>query len=136
MIHFKNRSGFTLVESAIAMTIAALLLTPMLIIFSTILQRVDKYTALYDGMMVCKKLLCQARQKQEEDTQSFALQHTENDGTTVAYVLEKGVDKQSSLAAVVGLHKEVVTVEWMERGEKKKDQLVTFVYKKAEQKKS
>jgi len=82
-------------------------------------------------------VLYEARQKQEPEAQSFSFEKKEVDfDTTLTYSLEKGIDQKSSLALLSGLHKEVVNISWTEAGQKKQEQLVTFVYKKPEQKKS
>lgn len=138
MIHFKNhKRGFTLIEVVLAMSIAALVLTPILTILSTIIQRVDRSSKAFDYILLCKNLLYEARQKQEPDAQNFSLDKTDVDsGAVLTYSFEKSVDPKSSLASLQGLHKELVTVAWKERDKKRQEQLVTFVYKKPEQKKS
>lgn len=138
MIHFKNhKRGFTLIETVLAMSIAALVFTPIFIMLSTIIQRVDKSSKAFDYILLCKNLLFEARQKQDPDAQTFSLDKAEIDfDATLTYSLEKGIDQKSSLASLQGLHTEMVKVSWTEQDKKKQDRLVTFVYKKPEQKKS
>jgi prepilin-type N-terminal cleavage/methylation domain-containing protein len=137
MIHFKNHNGFTLIETIIALAITALVLTPIFIMQSMIMQRVSRDSLNFDMMIDCKALLHEARQKQEPDAQEFTLEKLGTEfGAQVKYELYKGVDQKSSLASLPGLHREVVTVEWTELGQKQQERLVTFVYKKPEQKKS
>lgn len=139
MIRFKNHNnnGFTLIETVLAMSIAALVFTPMIIILSTVIQRVDRYATQFNYILLGKNLLYEARQKQDPDAQTFSLDKPAIDfGPTVTYSLEKGVDQKSSLASVQGLHKEFVTISWTEQERKKSEQLITFVYKQFEQKKS
>lgn len=135
MIHSKNhKSGFTLIEVLMAMTITALVLTPIFLIYETVMQRVGVSSKAYDMIVLAKKLLYEAHQKQEQHAQTFSLEKTEND-ITLVYSLAQGVEQKSSLASLIGLHKEMVTLSWNERGQKKREQLVTFVYKQPEQKK-
>ena len=138
MIHFKNpKHGFTLIETMLAMAIAALVFTPILIILSTVIQRVDRFAREFNYVLLGKNLLYEARQKQEPQAQIFSLDKTDIDsGATISYVLEKGVDQKSSLASTQGLHKESVKISWAEQERKKHEQLITFVYKQPEQKKS
>ncbi len=138
MIHFKNhKNGFTLIEVVLAMAIAALVFTPIFIMLSTVIQRVDRSSRAFNYILLCKNLLYVARQKQDPDAQTFLIDKTEIDfDATLTYSLEKGVDQKSSLASLQGLHKELVKVSWTEQDKKKQEQLVTFVYKKLEQKKS
>jgi prepilin-type N-terminal cleavage/methylation domain-containing protein len=139
MIHFKNhnRDGFTLIETMLAMAIAALVFTPMIIILSTVIQRVDRYAKEFNYLLFGKNVLYEARQKQDPEAQTFSLDKPAiGFGPTVTYSLEKGVDSKSSLASVQGLHRESVKISWVELERKKHEQLITFVYKQPEQKKS
>lgn len=138
MRHSKNhKNGFTFIEVMIAMTITGLVLSPIFIIYGTILQFVDRSSQEFDGILLCKNLLYTARQKQDPDAQTFSLDKTEIDfDATLSYSLEKGVDQKSLFASLQGLHKEQIIVSWTEQGTKKQDRLVTFMYKKPEQKKS
>ena len=138
MIHFKNHNnGFTLIETVLAMAIAALVFTPIIIILSTVIQRVDRYATTFNYLLLGKNLLYEAHQKQDPDAQTFSLEKAAVDfGPAVSYSLEKGVDPKSSLASVQGLHRESVKISWTEQERKKHEQLVTFVYKQPEQKKA
>ena len=131
MMHFKNhKPGFTLVEVILALAITALVLTPIFIMHAMIFQRVSRSSQDFEVLMYCKNLLYEARQKQEVDTQEFTLEKGMVDFSgTRTYRLESGVDAKSSLHGIVGLHKESVTLNWTYLGEKKREQLVNFVYK-------
>jgi prepilin-type N-terminal cleavage/methylation domain-containing protein len=133
---FRNRSGFTLVEVMLAMMIAGMVLTPIFLMYSTIMQRVNKSSRGYEMLLLCTNFLHEARQKQESAAQDFSLEKKEIDfDATLTYSLGKGVPQTSSLKSLQGLHQEVVTISWQENGQKKQDQLVAFVYKTPEQKK-
>lgn len=138
MIHFKNhKRGFTLIEVIISLAITGAVLTPVFMLHEMILNRVSRYSRAFDYILLCTNFLYEARQKQEPEVQQFVLD--KNDvvfDAKLTYSLEKGVDQKSSLASVQGLHKELVTASWIEVDEKKQERLVTFVYKKPEQKKS
>ncbi|HEX4068494.1 MAG TPA: type II secretion system protein [Candidatus Babeliales bacterium] len=138
MIHSKNRKhGFTLIETVLAMVIASLVFTPMFIILATVMQRVNRRATEFTYLLLGKNLLYEARQKQEPQAETFSLNTTDiASGATVSYVLEKGVDQKSPLASLQGLHKESVKISWVEQERKKHEQLITFVYKQPEQKKS
>ena len=137
-MHFKNhKAGFTLIETIMALAITALVLTPIFILHGTILQRVNRGSVAFDMFLYCKALLVEARQKQEVDAQSFTLdkQIAEFNATCV-YKLDATVHQKSSAGSLPGLHRESVIIDWTEQGQKKQERLVTFVYKKPEQKKS
>lgn len=136
MIHSKNhKSGFTIVEVIIAMAITALSLTPIFVMHGMILERVSRGATTFEIILECKALLVEARQKQDPDAQEFSLEKpvVELDATR-RYELDKSVDQKSSLATVAGLHRESVIMHWTRDGQKKQERLVTFVYKKPEQK--
>lgn len=137
-MHFKNHKfGFTLIEVMLSIMIAAVILAPIFLMHTTIMQRVNKSSRAYDALILCKNFLNEARQKQEPDVQNFSLQKKEPVlDTSLTYSLDKGVDQKSTLAALKGLHREVVTISWQENEQKKEEQLIGFVYKKPEQKKS
>ena len=138
MIHSKNhKHGFTLIEVIMALAITALVLTPIFILHGTIMQRVNRGSIAFDMILYGKALLIEARQKQDPEAQEFTLDKKFNEyEATGKYTLDKSVDQKSSLASLPGLHRELTTVNWVEQGEKKQERLVTFVYKKPEQKKS
>jgi prepilin-type N-terminal cleavage/methylation domain-containing protein len=137
MIRSKNRKpGFTLIEVMLAMTITALVITPIFLLYETIASRVSVSSRLSDYLVLCKNFLYQARQKQEPAAQTFSLEKKEAEfNVELTYSLEKGVNEKSSLASLQGLHAEKVTAAWTEQGKKKQEQLVGFVYKKPEPKK-
>lgn len=140
MMHFKsrnNKTGFTLVETMLAMVIVGIVLTPVFLLFGTIQQRMNKQNKQFYALLSGKQLLYEARQKQTPDAHEFTLdKKLEESGTTLKYVLQKSVDAKSSLASLDGLHKEVVTIDWPEMGQNRQEKIVAYVYKQPEQKKS
>ncbi len=138
MMNFKNHNGgFTLVEVILSLAITGLVLTPIFIIHGGVFERVGRTSQAFDVIMYCKELFYEARIKQDPDAQEFTLEKgmVDFDGART-YRLEKSINQKSSLASVMGLHKESVTMTWTDRGEKKREELVTFVYKSPEQKKT
>ncbi|HSC25540.1 MAG TPA: prepilin-type N-terminal cleavage/methylation domain-containing protein [Candidatus Babeliales bacterium] len=138
MIPFKShKNGFTLVEVILSLAITGIVLTPIFMMHEMIMNRVGRSSKAFDYIVLCKNLLYEARQKQDPDAQEFSLNKTEIVfDAELIYTLEKNIDQKSSLAALPGLHKELVTVSWTEQDKKKQDRLVTLIYKKPEQKKS
>ena len=121
----------------LSMMIMGLVLCPLFILFGMIMQRVNRSSRSYDYILLGKNFLQEAHQKQEPEAQSFSLEKKEIDfDATLTYSLDKGVDQKSVFASLKGLHREVVNASWTENGQKKQEQLVSFVYKKPEQKKS
>lgn len=138
MMNSKNHNcGFTLVEVILSLAITGLVLTPIFIIHGGVLERVGRTSQAFDVIMYCKELFYEARKKQEPDAQEFTLEKGMVDfNGTRTYRLEKSINQKSSLASITGLHKESVTMTWTDLGEKKREELVTFVYKAPEQKKT
>ena len=132
-----HKTGFTLIETVMALAITALVLTPIFIMHGAILQRVNRASIAFDMIIYSKALLVEARQKQDPDAQSFTFDTIVSEfDASCKYTLDKGVDQKSLLASLPGLHRESVTIDWSEDGKKKQERLVTFIYKKPEQKKS
>jgi prepilin-type N-terminal cleavage/methylation domain-containing protein len=139
MIHFKNRKyGFTLIEALLSMMIIGVVLAPLFLLHGVIMQRVNKYSQQLNALLWGKQLLYEARQKQEPEAQEFILdKKIEEYAATLKYTLDRGIDPKSSLASYVGLHKEMVSVVWTDhQGTQRHEELITYVYKQPEQKKS
>jgi len=124
-------------ETMLAMVIIGIVLTPIFILHGTIMQRMNKSSKQLYGFLSGKQFLYEARQKQEPGVHEFTLEKKiEESGTDLKYVLQPSVDPKSVLASSEGLHKEVVTVSWMNQGKQQSEQLISYVYKTPEQKKS
>lgn len=141
MMHFKNhkffKPGFTLIETLLALVIVGAVLTPVFLLFGTITQRMNRATHQLYALLQGKQLLYEARQKQEPAAHEFSLaKRFEESEVDAKYVLHKSVNQQSSLASFTGLHKEDVTMTWKEMGQDRTVNLIAYVYKQPEQKKS
>jgi len=138
MIHFKNlKKGFTLVEVIISLAITGVMLTPIFMMYEMIMHRVSRSSREFDYILLCNNFLYEARQKQEPEAQQFLLDKKDLEtGVSLVYSLDAKVDQKSSLVSLQGLHRELVTASWEDVDQKKQERLVTFVYKKPEQKKS
>lgn len=139
MMNFKSHSkhGFTLMETMLAMVIIGIVLTPVFILHGTIMQRMSKSSKQLYALLWGKQLLYEARQKQEANAQEFSLdKKLEESQAELKYVLNRSIEKKSSLSSSEGLHQELVTITWIEQGQKRTEKLVSYVYKTPEQKKS
>jgi prepilin-type N-terminal cleavage/methylation domain-containing protein len=133
----KVRPGFTLMETMLAMVIIGIVLTPIFLLHGTIMQRMNRSSKQLYALLWGKQLLHEARKKQEPEAHEFSLEKKiEESAVQLKYVLHKSVDQKSSLISQEGLHKELVTISWTDQGRKYDEQLVAYVYKKPEQKKS
>jgi type II secretory pathway pseudopilin PulG len=138
MIHSKSHKyAFTLIEALFAMTIAGIVLSPIFIMFGTISNRVNRAAREFDILLLGKNMFFEGRQKQDAHAQEFSLESKDKDfDVDLRYSLEKSEGQQSIFAQLPGLHKEMVTISWQEQGQKRQEKLITYVYKKPEQKKT
>lgn len=139
MMHSKNhKRGFTLIEALLSMMIVGVVLSPLFLLYGVIMQRVNKSSKQLYSLLWGKQLLCEARQKQEPDAQTFTLdKKIEESSAQLKYSLDSGVDPKSALASYAGLHREIVSIMWTDhQGVQRHEELVTYIYKQPEQKKS
>ena len=139
MMHFKNHKfGFTLIEAMLSMVIVGVVLSPLFILHGVIMQRVNRSSQQLYALLWGKQLLCEARQKQEPDAQTFTLDKKKEELSAILkYTLDNGVDAKSALSPYVGLHREIISIVWTDQqGIQKREELITYIYKQPEQKKS
>jgi len=137
MIHFKNHKyAFTLIETLFALTIAGIALAPIFIMYATISNRVNRFAREFEMLLIGKNMFFEARKKQDPQAHEFSLERKADDSdATLKYILEQSEAKQSIFGELVGLHKEIVTISWVEDDKKKQEKLISYIYKKPEQKK-
>lgn len=139
MIHFKNhKNGFTLIEAMLSIVIIGIVLGPIFMLHGTLMQRVNKASHQMTAFLKAKKFLYDARKQQDPSVQEFTLSYNApEDALKGEYVLERGVNPKSVLAPYTSLHKESVSLSWTDhQGIVHLQKIVTYVYKKPEQKKS
>jgi len=132
MIRFKNHDhGFTLIEVMISLAVAALVLTPIFMLYNVIVRNVNRDSHKFNAVLSAKQVLNEAAQKQQPDTRQLNFEKKFEDfGFIAKYELQKIKDKKSSLGEIEDVYKEMVTVEWTDiNNQKRAEQLVTFVYK-------
>lgn len=138
MMSFKNHNnGFTLIEVLLALAIVAIMLTPLFITFGMVMERVNWSSRSFDALLLCKDFLLKSRQKQDPQVLEFSQEKQDKDffDANLTYSLKKISEKQGQLGQIEGLLQETITISWQDQGQKKQEKLVTYVYKKPEQKK-
>ena len=133
MTNFKNHDGFTLIEAMLAITIAALVLTPVFILQGTVLQSIMRLSHRIERLFLAQQFLYEARSIKPE-AREFSLDKKIEEPQTILKYTMTSVPKKSQLANVPGLRIERVTVKWQDQGIERQDRLISFVYK-PEQKK-
>lgn len=134
MIHSKNRDGFTLIEVLLALSLMAMILTPILISQNTIMFSVSYFKGQLQRIMLAKNYLVYAHKNtlQEKTTEPRTI---ENPALKLSYLKEKTAGPMAKQFKDV--YRETVLIEWTEENIKKQDTLVSFIFKpekKTEQK--
>ena len=133
MTNFKNHDGFTLIEAMLAITIAALVLTPVFILQGTVLQSIMRLSHRIERLFLAQQFLYESRNIKPE-AREFSLDKKIEEPQAILKYTMTSVPKKSQLANVPGLRIERVTVKWQDQGIERQDRLISFVYK-PEQKK-
>jgi prepilin-type N-terminal cleavage/methylation domain-containing protein len=129
MIHFKNNDGLSLIEVMLAMTVIALIFTPLFILQGNVLQRVSRMSLRFKRIMQAENLLYKARKEQPINAKEFTLEETDTSGTKYVYTLQP-LSKDSRLASLAHvLYVERVIISWQDFGKPYNDTLITYVYK-------
>jgi prepilin-type N-terminal cleavage/methylation domain-containing protein len=134
MIHLKTHSGFTLIEVLLALSLMAMILTPILISQNTIMFSVGNFKNHLQRILIAKNYLMQAHKNALED-KKIAPRSIDEPTTILTYKQEKltgAMTKQFK-----DIRRETVVIEWTENNIKRQDVLVSFTFKpekKTEQK--
>src|SRR5437667_9832169 len=132
MIHFKNHNGgFTLVEVMIALAVAAMVLTPIFMLYNVMVRNVNRDSQRFNSILSAKQVLNEAAQKQQPDTRQLTFDKKFEDfGFVAQYELQKIKNKKSSFNEIDDVYKETVSVEWTDiNNQKRTERLVVFSYK-------
>ncbi len=129
MIHSKNHSAFTLIETMFAIAIAALVLTPLFILQGTMLQQVSRASNKIERIFLAQQFMYEARRAMPFDTQTFTLEKKIDTPTTFLKYEIRPLPPQSSLAQINGLYLEYVIISWKDGIQQKQNKLVNFIYK-------
>lgn len=134
MIHSKNNDGFTLIEVLLALSLMAMILTPILITQSSIMVSVGYFSGIFRRINIAKNYLVVAHKNSLEDKKT-GQSSIDDPPTTLTY-------KQDKVSGVIAkqfkdIYRETVRIEWTEDNRKHEDMLVSFIFKpekKTEQK--
>ena len=127
-MHFKNRSGFTLIEVLIAVAIIGVAIMPIYNIQTTLLARVSKYTGAFVRTLYAKSFLNESQLSLQAGKELE--KEKKVPGPSMKLIFERGaVPSGSSVKKFKNIVLDRVTVEWQEGKAKRKEQFVTFTYK-------
>ena len=134
MIHSKNNDGFTLIEVLLAMSLMAMVLTPIFISQNTIMFSVGIFRDRFERITQAKNYLARAHKNALEDKKTGP-STIEDPQTTLTYTQSKA--SGATAKQFKDIYRETVKIEWTEGTNKRQDMLVCFVFKpekKTEQK--
>lgn len=126
MIHSKNRSGFSLLETIAAMTIVAFVVSPLVIMQGTALRRVMRDSAHMERIFLMRNFLLEARRETASGATTFE-KTVPTPNTQLRYQL-MSPQANSSLHAMKGIQIERITATWREVGKETQDMMVTIKY--------
>ncbi len=133
MIHFKNNNGFTLIETLLALSIMAMVLTPVFISQNNIMVSLGMFRDRFRRINMAKNFFVHAHRNNLEN-KATPSDMIDDPPTKFVYTQEQAsgsISKQFK-----DIYKETVRIEWTENNATRQDSLVSFVYKpekKAEQ---
>ena len=134
MIHSKSNDGFTLIEVLLALSLMAMILTPILISQSSIMFQIGMFRERFRRVSIAKNYLAHAHKNALEDKKTVPLT-VDDPPTTLTYRQDKASGTITKIFKDV--YRETVRIEWTEGTNKRQDVLVSFVFepeKKTEQK--
>lgn len=135
MIRFNNNSGFTLIETLLALAIMAMVLTPIFITQGSMLYHVSRLMRHVERMVHGELYLQESIIAAAKETKDV---HQEKDATqpSVHMVFDaKKVADDSPFKKFPDLYAQRVTLSWQEDKVKRTDTLLTFLYKPEQPKK-
>lgn len=127
---FRNKSGFTLIEVLLAMAIIGLVLTPIFSIQLSVLRSNSKASQTLARIFLGKQFLVENEFSLKADEQEKRIEKKiDRPPTTLIYQLGK-IPENSALKKFKNVLLETVTMQWVDRqGKKRQEKLVTFVHK-------
>lgn len=124
MVHFNNKSGFSLLETIIAMLIMSVMAMPLVVMQGNSLRRTVHDARRLERIFLMHNFLYEARSKTPPGATTFTFPDQKNH---MQYQLMPPA-ANSALHAMKGIHIERVTATWYEFGKQKQETLVTTTY--------
>lgn len=108
-----------------AITLAALMLMPMIWMQMSSLRRSARSAQQFYNVLLAKQFLFAAREKRPDGELTYQLENRDQTtGTMLSYQAEPPIN--DTLKDLKGLYRERVAASWHERGQKRRVQLLTF----------
>ena len=125
-----SANGFTLIEVLLAMAIIGLVLTPIFAIQLAVLRSNARASSTLSRIFLGKQFLVENEFQLKPDEQEKRIEKKiDKPATTLTYELKR-VPENSALKKFKNILIESVTMQWVDRqGKKRQERLVTFAFK-------
>ena len=143
MMNFKSRNGFTFIEVLISLTIMGLMVVTIAALNGTIFLNTTNSHQLLDKTVLLKNFYVQTKQE-SQDNKNLNInkpieKKIEEDKANLKYSLEKIKDSSVLNKQKVNTKKlfiEKTEISWDQNKNKRSEELITFLFKKEDEKKS
>jgi len=115
-MHFKNEQGFSLIEAMLAVTIIALVLTPMFVLENSIFNGVGRMAETFHRALFAQNFLYIAQRDEPVGSTNYTVERKEEKPLTMIRYTLKPVAKGSSLAGIPYLFQQQAEAVGVEKG--------------------
>jgi prepilin-type N-terminal cleavage/methylation domain-containing protein len=119
MMYFRNNQGFSLIEAMLAVTIIALVLTPMFMLENSIFHGVGRMAETFHRALFAQNFLYYAQRDEPANSTNYTLERKEEKPLTMVRYTLSSLAKGSSLALVKRLFKQQVEASGLEKASPK-----------------
>jgi type II secretory pathway pseudopilin PulG len=129
MIRFRNKvqPAFTLIEALIATFVMAIMLMPIFMLETNLLQSVAHSSRLMERMLHAHNFFIDARRATQKDKKKTLEKKITQPPTTLVYEI-KPLSAESVFKKFKDMSMEQVTVQWQDGRYKRTETLVSFAY--------
>ncbi len=118
-MYFKNKQGFSLIEAMLAVTIVALVLTPLFVLENAIFSGVGRMAETFHRALFAQNFLYNAQRDEPVGSTSYTVERKEEKPLTMVRYTLSPIAKRSSLASVKHLFKQQVEASGVEKASPK-----------------
>lgn len=115
-MHTKNESGFSLIEAMLAVTIVALVLTPMFMLENTVFRGVGRMAETVHRALFAHNFLYDAQRDEPMGSTSYTVERKEEKPLTMVRYTVSAPKKGSSLFGIAQLFKQQADATGLEKG--------------------
>jgi prepilin-type N-terminal cleavage/methylation domain-containing protein len=132
MIHSKNRSGFTLIETLLAIAVASIILIPLYNVLATVVRSVTVTDRALDRLMQAELFLQETTRGLASDVREFLVEKIiDYPAMKLRYELKPAPAHLHCDEAVCEAR---VLIVWQEGMQKREEKIVTFLYRPIQEK--